>query len=34
MEGCENAGMTCGHCGNTDCEWYDNWLDESEEEEE
>lgn len=30
MEECE--GMTCGRCGNTDCVWYDDFLDESEEE--
>lgn len=31
---CECEGMTCGRCGNTECVWYDDFLDESEEEEE
>lgn len=22
---------SCANCGNTDCEWYDDWLDEVEE---
>lgn len=30
---CECEGMTCGHCGNADCEWYDEFLEESEEDE-
>lgn len=32
MEGCECEGMNCSHCGNTECVWYDDFLDESEEE--
>lgn len=27
MEDQEECRGSCANCGNVDCEWYDNWLD-------